>query len=693
MNNKGLKRKIYEGLILLLCMIITVCVILVLIFVYKPGQNSLGALASVCMDVISIVAIIMMVMNLTFDKKNLDKTTRYFLGLLLATAVALFFDFLTWAFDGALSYDDLTFVYILSSLCMGGILAIFFSLYLSSYLVDMYSIQSTYKVRNVGIVINVIAFIITMTLGLTGQAFVIEAGHYNTGTLYDVVTVLPVLTLFIMTGYSIRHVKTIGIHDVIAAAGYIFTMICGVIVEAVYAIGTTYVSIAIADIFIFVMLQNKYIDRFKQQKDILDKQITSQYEILKSMAGIYSYINFVDFENKIMRRIDLDESTDEKLDFQSESHTSLNQRLYEYIVDDQKEKFMEYTDLNTLSERMKNDKIISADFCHSKDGWIRAQYIRISNTDDGVLKRVIYAIRNIDEEKKNVEKWIIKSNTDELTGFYNRYAYENEILNIQKENEDFVYVSIDLNSLKVVNDTLGHVAGDELIVGACECLEKCFGKYGKLFRIGGDEFVALIYADEEKLNEIKKELDETTMAWEGSYNKGLTLSCGYVTQSEMENMTLHQVAVLADKRMYAEKSLYYQRTGVDRRGQRNAYQALCALYTKILKINITRDTFQIINMDETEKTKESGYSEILSEWIHSFGKANMVHPEDLELFYEKTSMEYLQNYFKNSEIPFRLLYRRKYNGEFKNVMMEIIPANDYSDEEQNLFLYVKNVQE
>ncbi|MFR3283861.1 MAG: diguanylate cyclase domain-containing protein [Clostridium fessum] len=45
---------------------------------------------------------------------------------------------------------------------------------------------------------------------------------------------------------------------------------------------------------------------------------------------------------------------------------------------------------------------------------------------------------------------------------------------------------------KRVNDTYGHVAGDELIRAAADCMKNSFNEYGKVYRIGGDEFAVII---------------------------------------------------------------------------------------------------------------------------------------------------------------------------------------------------------
>lgn len=72
--------------------------------------------------------------------------------------------------------------------------------------------------------------------------------------------------------------------------------------------------------------------------------------------------------------------------------------------------------------------------------------------------------------------------------------------------DDFVYASIDVNGLKIVNDEIGHAAGDELIKGAAKCMKEVIGSYGKVYRTGGDEFVSIFFASKEQLETIKMDL-------------------------------------------------------------------------------------------------------------------------------------------------------------------------------------------
>lgn len=285
-----------------------------------------------------------------------------------------------------------------------------------------------------------------------------------------------------------------------------------------------------------------------------------------------------------------------------------------------------------------------------------------------------------------------KANLDELTRLCNRAAYEDEIKRLEKfPNDTLVYASIDLNGLKVTNDTLGHAAGDELICGAADCLRATFGKYGKVFRIGGDEYSAIFFADENMLQNLKADLEAVTDKWEGQFSKSLTLSVGYVTKKECPDLSIIEMSKIADKRMYDAKALYYANKGVDRRGQSNAYRVLCSLYTKILTINITDDSYSVVDMDDREQVKEKGYADSISKWLEGFGKSGQVHPDDLESYLSKTDLQYMRDYFKSGKSSLINIYRRKYENGFRQVVMEMVPTKEYSDDNQTLYLYVKNI--
>ena len=154
---------------------------------------------------------------------------------------------------------------------------------------------------------------------------------------------------------------------------------------------------------------------------------------------------------------------------------------------------LEFTDFSTLDERLNGRKFLAIDFHGAINGWAKAQFIEYERTRDGKLAKVLFVTQIIEEEKRKEEELIKKSTIDELTGLLNRRAYEEAIRDLKSnENLSYVICSLDVNGLKVVNDDIGHSAGDELLRGAAEVLSRCLVAYGKVFRIGGDEFAVLV---------------------------------------------------------------------------------------------------------------------------------------------------------------------------------------------------------
>ena len=162
--------------------------------------------------------------------------------------------------------------------------------------------------------------------------------------------------------------------------------------------------------------------------------------------------------------------------------------------------------------------------------------------------------------------------TDGLSGCLNRRAYEEALSDMSNKtiDENFVYVTADVNGLKQTNDTMGHLFGDELICGAALCMQDCFGDYGDIYRIGGDEFVALINADDNTLAELMKKIHTMADGWKGHGVEKLALSVGYVSVREFPDAAIDTLVKTADERMYKAKREYYENQGFDRRkGDRN----------------------------------------------------------------------------------------------------------------------------
>jgi len=158
---------------------------------------------------------------------------------------------------------------------------------------------------------------------------------------------------------------------------------------------------------------------------------------------------------------------------------------------------------------------------------------------------------------------------DALTGIENRYAYEKYIQELTKKplSDDLIFISADVNSLKKVNDTQGHSAGDELLIGAAKIFSETFGDYGKVFRTGGDEFQATIFTDK-SLSDIQSSFETNMNHWSGDLVKDIHISIGYATTRTYPTTSYNDLAKAADQAMYKDKAAYYARNGINRRSNR-----------------------------------------------------------------------------------------------------------------------------
>ncbi|MFO7952978.1 MAG: PAS domain S-box protein [Bacillota bacterium] len=155
---------------------------------------------------------------------------------------------------------------------------------------------------------------------------------------------------------------------------------------------------------------------------------------------------------------------------------------------------------------------------------------------------------------------------DQLTGLYNRVYFENEFERLDESREyPITIISVDLDGLKLINDTMGHNRGDQLLIVCAKILKQALRKSDILTRIGGDEFVAILprttaEAGEEIAGRIQEHLEKYNQ--EKQEQLPLSISLGYATADRPEK-PLQQTFKEADDLMYRAKL----HKGVDARAQ------------------------------------------------------------------------------------------------------------------------------
>jgi diguanylate cyclase (GGDEF)-like protein len=147
---------------------------------------------------------------------------------------------------------------------------------------------------------------------------------------------------------------------------------------------------------------------------------------------------------------------------------------------------------------------------------------------------------------------------DGLTGLYNRTSYNEKLQEFDEAGCSFGIVMFDINNLKQVNDNIGHDAGDELLVLSADMIQQAFQASGMTcFRVGGDEFVALVHTDNieadcrnsiSKLEQLYSEYNS-----DGSHSFDIVIAKGYYCYEPHKNISIERAAQMADKLMYQNK--------------------------------------------------------------------------------------------------------------------------------------------
>ena len=308
-------------------------------------------------------------------------------------------------------------------------------------------------------------------------------------------------------------------------------------------------------------------DTMKKYNTISDREVllNEQLVLLKSMARIYDLVNLIDFERMTERPLSGTEIDEMPLDLSKYSHTRMASKLAEHIALEQLDSFLEFTDITTVQSRLRDKKSIIGEFVDVNSGWIKAQYIVSGYNKDGYPTLIIFTVQNIENEKLREDNLIRIAMTDELTMLGNRRGYDEEMKAYMDDvlPYDLAIFSVDVNGLKIVNDSRGHSAGDKLIKSAARCLSKTIGNMGKVFRTGGDEFIAIVITKNPRLlyDTIKDKASDLEVFPEYT----LSISVGYAAVADFPDLSFQGLERKADNMMYEDKEAYYKRLGIDRR--------------------------------------------------------------------------------------------------------------------------------
>lgn len=196
---------------------------------------------------------------------------------------------------------------------------------------------------------------------------------------------------------------------------------------------------------------------------------------------------------------------------------------------------------------------------YDRDGDIR--HLRIEKPEDE--QSTIYYVTDISfwwEEITHVKE---QSRMDELTGLYNRRGFYEKMESLLKNPETCgcaAMLMIDADSLKKINDTLGHNIGDQYLKAIAASLKKSSGEYSVCARLGGDEFVVFLYGFS-GVKELQKVILDMKAARGIPFEEEMEQH-GYHLQFSIgvsfypaDGTDFHLLMQIADERMYQEKKI------------------------------------------------------------------------------------------------------------------------------------------
>ena len=170
------------------------------------------------------------------------------------------------------------------------------------------------------------------------------------------------------------------------------------------------------------------------------------------------------------------------------------------------------------------------------------------------------ALQELEEVNRELEQ---KNTLDELTGLYNRRFYDQRILAEYRRSKrnltPLSIVLIDIDHFKSVNDTYGHLAGDQCLTWVSQHINKSLKRSSDMaFRYGGEEFCLILPDTDAKgalalAETLRERIAEQPFIYDGK-DISLTVSNGIFTYVQQENVTPEQIFSCADKALYQAKN-------------------------------------------------------------------------------------------------------------------------------------------
>jgi diguanylate cyclase (GGDEF)-like protein/PAS domain S-box-containing protein len=194
--------------------------------------------------------------------------------------------------------------------------------------------------------------------------------------------------------------------------------------------------------------------------------------------------------------------------------------------------------------------------------WFTTRGMLIRNQSNQKPSRIIAVTSDIQERKEREDLISHRATHDALTDLCNRLLYQEHLKSgikyAERNKTHLAVIMVDIDNFKQINDTLGHDAGDALLIDVASRLRKSMRESDTVARIGGDEFAMLLAFGHNEWHGLTKAMDRTLNAlrkpiWYNQKKLTITVSIG-VSVCPEDGSDPTELLSRADEAMYAAKS-------------------------------------------------------------------------------------------------------------------------------------------
>ncbi len=305
-------------------------------------------------------------------------------------------------------------------------------------------------------------------------------------------------------------------------------------------------------------------ERRNERADLTRSQLAT------ALQHAYAKVSLIDIDTGIATPIRLAECESYDAHANGPSSAGLHQ-LFASLHPEDKRDFWKFASMSNIERKLfgpdqEEDAVIEADLrrlgCDGAYHWVAVSIFKVDYDDN--WRTVLLCQRIIDEQKEAQRRerdLRSRAQIDALTGIFNRGTTEELITTMLQgkgADERYVFAVFDVDNFKGINDTYGHLMGDELLKCVADSIRGICREHDIVGRIGGDEFVALfsgkaadgIASLQERLEACMGQL--ARFSEEKNVDPPVTLSIGLVAVPD-EAVTYHEVFALADESLYNVK--------------------------------------------------------------------------------------------------------------------------------------------